>query len=62
MFPRHDFPPMDGVRMQAAAPRGAEAGHLTLSYGDGYTGYDVMGMGYTGGYTGYDAPHLVISR
>ena len=38
----------------------AEAGHLTLSYGDGYTGYDVMGMGYTGGYTGYDAPHLVI--
>ena len=52
MFPRHDFPPMDGVRMQAAAPRGAEAGHLTLSYGDGYTGYDVMGMGYTGGYTG----------
>ena len=49
MFPRHDFPPMDGVRMQAAAPRGAEAGHLTLSYGDGYTGYDVMGMGYTWG-------------
>ena len=45
MFPRHDFPPMDGVRMQAAEPRGAEAGHLTLSYGDGYTGYDVMGMG-----------------
>ena len=35
MFPRYDFPPMDGVRMQAAAPRGAEAGHLTLSYGDG---------------------------